>query len=75
MYNQIIKANIPEFEYKPITRRLTWALADIGTEEAKEYLLDLANSKDPLLKEFAKKRVTGWGKESTRKCAKIQLGY
>ena len=67
MYNQIIKANIPEFEYKPITRRLTWALADIGTEQAKEFLLDLANSKDPLVKEFAQKRINGWDKELSRK--------
>lgn len=72
IYDQITNSKIPEFDYKPVTRRLTWALADIGTEEAKEYLLDLANSKDPLLKAFAKKRVTGWGKESTRKFRMIQ---
>jgi hypothetical protein len=67
IYNQIINANIPESDYKPITRKLTWALADIGTAQAKEFLNDLAKSKDPLIKEFAQKRITGWENEMTRK--------
>ncbi len=71
IYNQIVNSKIPEPDYKPVTRRLTWALADIGTEESKEYLKALTKSKDPLLKEFAEKRINRWDKELSRKCRMI----
>ena len=71
IYEQIINSEIPEFEYKPITRRLTWTLADIGTEEAKELLHNLTKSTDSLIKEFAQKRINGWDKEMSRKSRMI----
>lgn len=67
IYNQIINSEIPEFDYKPISRRLTWALADIGTSESKEYLEELARSTDPLIQGFAEKRLISWEHEISRK--------
>lgn len=67
IYEQIIKAKIPEFDYKPVSRKLTWALADIGTKEAKGYLHKLSTFKDPLIQEFALKRLNNWENEHSRK--------
>lgn len=67
LYDQIVTSQIPEFDYKPVSRRLTWALADIGTPESKRYLEELAKSKDQLVREFARKRLDGWENELSRK--------
>lgn len=67
IYDQIINSKIPEFEYKPTTRKCTWALADIGTEESKNYLQELAKSADKIVQGFAQKRIDSWDKEIPRK--------
>ena len=42
-------------------------MADIGTNEAKNYLKELANSEDSIVKDFANKRIDQWEKELGRK--------
>ncbi|MEO1625824.1 MAG: DUF4291 domain-containing protein [Bacteroidota bacterium] len=67
LYEQIAQQKIPEFDYKPISRKCTWALADIGTAEAKQYLQKLSESNDLLVREFAQKRLDNWEAEAGRK--------
>ena len=67
LYEQIISNKIPEFDYKPVSRKCVWALADIGTKEAKNYLQNLSNTEDIIIKDFAVKRLVNWEKESGRK--------
>lgn len=50
-----------------ISRRCTWALADIGTTEAKRLLTQLAANPDEVLAGFAAKRLGGWEQELARK--------
>ena len=38
LYQKITNNTIPEFDYKPVSRKCVWALADIGTVEAKNYI-------------------------------------
>ncbi len=63
----VLDGKIPEFEYKPVSRKCTWALADIGTEEALECLKAIALSKDETLAGYAKKRILLWEDELERK--------
>ncbi len=67
LFEQIKSNKIPEFEYKPVSRKAVWALADIGTNESKTYLTELAQGEDETVKEFANKRITYWDKETERK--------
>lgn len=48
-------------------RKCSWALADIGTEEAKEALRKIAASSNEKISGYAKKRLNRWHQEYKRK--------
>ncbi|MBL7827254.1 MAG: DUF4291 domain-containing protein [Saprospiraceae bacterium] len=50
-----------------LQRKCTWALADIGTEAAKNYLLEIEKSSNQTVAAFATKRLTHWESELSRK--------
>ena len=50
-----------------LARKCTWALADIGTPEAKQRLENLAVCSNKLIAGYAKKRLKNWEKELPRK--------
>ena len=64
---------LKEFEYLNydeffgLARKCTWALADIGTGEAKDKLLRLAQCNNPAIQDYAQKRLDNWEKEISRK--------
>ena len=51
----------------PMQRKCTWALADIGTKEAKEYLKQIELKANNTVSGFAKKRLINWDNEIPRK--------
>ncbi len=53
--------------YLGIARRCTWALADIGTPEARLRLEMLAAHSNALTVGYAKKRLDNWDREHARK--------
>jgi len=77
LYEQIISNKTPQFDYKPVSRKAVWALADIGTKQSKEYLEKLTQGDDSVVQEFALKRITNWDNEIERKGRKIpsQLSF
>jgi hypothetical protein len=54
-------------EFDGLARKCTWALADIGTEEAKSKLAILSKSDNPRIAGYAKKRLDNWESEMHRK--------
>ena len=50
-----------------LARKCTWALADIGTPEAKAKLELLAREVNEMVAEYARKRLARWSKERYRK--------
>jgi hypothetical protein len=56
-----------------LARKCTWALADIGTSESKDALLELASSGDSIIAEYAKRRIDKWEEELNRKNAANKL--
>ena len=50
-----------------LARKCTWALADIGTPEAKAKLQLLAHEDNKIVAEYAQKRLDNWEKEQSRK--------
>ncbi len=50
-----------------LARKCTWALADIGTPDAKEKLQQLSKSDNPFIAEYALKRLERWSEELPRK--------
>ena len=54
--------NLREFQ-----RKCTWALADIGSENARAYLQELARVDDEHLAEYAQRRLDHWDAELGRK--------
>jgi hypothetical protein len=54
-------------EFFALARKCTWALADIGTAEAKRRLEDLASSKNTTISGYARRRLDMWEKEQGRK--------
>jgi hypothetical protein len=50
-----------------LARKCTWALADIGTREAREKLRLLAGGDDPEIAGYAQKRLDSWDEELGRK--------
>ena len=69
----LFKITTTKFEYldyndsKPLARKCTWALADIGSNEAKEALIELSKNQDPEIAAFAQKRIDNWEREASRK--------
>lgn len=52
-----------------LARKCTWALADIGTPDAREALTRISNCANPIIAGYAKKRLDNWEKELNRKRA------
>jgi len=50
-----------------LARKCTWALADIGTNEARAALERLSQSQEALIAKYAHKRLTSWTNEMSRK--------
>ena len=67
LYKNAYREELDIFEYKPLARKCTWALADIGTPEAKAYLNKMANGSDPVVAAMAQKRLDNWERELPRK--------
>jgi hypothetical protein len=57
-------------EFFGLARKCTWALADIGTIEAKRRLEQLAGSENPMIAGYARKRLGRWEEEMDRKGAR-----
>ena len=51
----------------PLQRKCIWALADIGTQEARSYLEKLSNLGNSMIASFATRRLDNWEKEQGRK--------
>jgi hypothetical protein len=51
----------------PLIHKCTWALADIGTPEAKQALERIAQHDDPEIAGYAQKRLAQWEQELHRK--------
>ncbi len=56
-------------EFFGLARKCTWALADIGTEDAKAALNDLAATENKIIAGYARKRLENWEQERHRKGA------
>jgi hypothetical protein len=56
-------------EFFGLARKCTWALADIGTSEAKARLTQLASGENHLVAGYAQKRLDAWEDERKRKTA------
>jgi hypothetical protein len=54
-------------EFFNVARKCTWALADIGTPEAHAKLQLLAKNENPMIAQYAQKRLDGWEREMSRK--------
>ena len=54
-------------EFFGLARKCTWALADIGTPQAKDHLRTLAKSTNELIAGYAQKRLDRWDAEAPRK--------
>ncbi|RKR05606.1 uncharacterized protein DUF4291 [Flavobacterium sp. 90] len=54
-------------EYFPLQRKCTWALADIGTNEAKKYLEQIEEQANETIAKYAIKRLDLWDFEFRRK--------
>lgn len=52
---------------KAFARKCIWAIADIGSNKAKEALIELSKIEDTEIAEYAKKRIENWNKEMDRK--------
>jgi hypothetical protein len=50
-----------------LARKCTWALADIGTDESKKALEDIANGMDGEVAKYAQSRIDNWDSELKRK--------
>ncbi|TDW51590.1 uncharacterized protein DUF4291 [Flavobacterium sp. 270] len=69
----LFKVAFSDFEYLswndcfPLQRKCTWALADIGTNDAKRYLEQIEKQANETIAEFATKRLVLWDFEFRRK--------
>lgn len=54
-------------EHFGLARKCTWALADIGTTEARSLLKQLATNENEYIAGYAQKRLDNWDKEQGRK--------
>lgn len=52
-------------------RKCTWALADIGSPEARAHLENLARADDAEIAAYAQKRLDNWDRELSRKGAAL----
>lgn len=68
----LFRVALTEFEYSwndnyPLQRKCTWALADTGTVEAKNFLEQIKQKANEEVAEFADKRLRNWDSELNRK--------
>ncbi|GIJ94542.1 DUF4291 domain-containing protein [Capnocytophaga stomatis] len=63
---------LKEDENYPLQRKCTWALADIGTDEAKKFLEEIRLKALPAIAQFADKRLRNWEEELRRKGQKLR---
>jgi hypothetical protein len=56
-------------EFHGLARKCTWALADIGTPDARAKLESLAQHQNPQIAQYARKRLVRWSEELQRKAA------
>ena len=56
-------------EFYGLARKCTWALADIGTPDARAKLQSLAAVENALIAEYAQQRIDNWDNEQNRKVA------
>ena len=54
-------------EFFGLARKCTWAIADVGTSQAKEALARLGSCENPHVAAFATKRLENWQHELHRK--------
>ena len=73
LYETALNEDIERWNYKPIARKCTWALADIGTNSAKAKLKSLANSNNEYIRNYAVKRLKNWEEEKYRKGLKLRI--
>lgn len=73
LYETAINDDIEPLDYRPVARKCTWALADIGTKEAREKLRLLAACGNEIIEGYAQKRFDHWEQESSRKGLKVHL--
>lgn len=69
----IATTKFPHFEHDnsyALARKCTWALADIGTPEARTKLEALAGISDPEIAGYARRRLDHWDDEIDRKGAR-----
>lgn len=52
---------------RALARKCTWALADIGTAEARSKLTELADGPDEIVAAYAQERLARWDAEAGRK--------
>ncbi len=57
-------------EFYTLARKCTWALEDIGTQQAKEKLQILSENSNITIANYARKRLDNWEREAKRKGAK-----
>lgn len=50
-----------------LARKCTWALADIGTSEAKNFLKEISETANDVISKYAMKRLENWNNELHRK--------
>lgn len=55
-----------------LSRKCTWALADIGTQESKSALEEIARSDDKTIAGYASRRLERWELESERKLSSLK---
>ncbi len=67
LYKTAFREDLDIFDYKPLARKCVWALADIGTDKAKDYLIKMSKSGDKVIESFAQKRLDNWENELPRK--------
>jgi hypothetical protein len=69
----LFNASTKKFKYleyddsKAFARKCIWAIADIGSNKAKEILVELSKNEDVEIAEYAKKRIGNWNNEIKRK--------
>lgn len=71
----LLKKTLRKFDYLvydnsyPLSRKCTWALADIGTDESKNALIQISTNEDDVIRGYAQKRLDNWDNEIERKKA------
>ena len=60
LYQTALNVEIEEFDHKPIARKCTHALSSIGTDSAKQKLIELSKCGNAVIEGYAIKRLDKW---------------